>query len=204
MSSRVGLAAAVALLAVVWVLMPTLRRQIDDLMVPRVEVAAADVRLSERGGVRSFDGRPFSGLVVERDSARVVRSVKPYLDGRLHGTMRAWYADGARELERPYRRGVKVGRHVGFWPEGTRRFEYEFVGGESHGVARDWFADGTLFKEFHYRNGREAGSQRMWYEDGSIRANYVMRDGRRYGLMGSKACQPKAPKLAAEASAVSL
>lgn len=45
------------------------------------------------------------------------------VDGQPDGVEILWYEDGRPESLRVYRNGHKVGRHYGWWPDGTPRFD---------------------------------------------------------------------------------
>jgi hypothetical protein len=127
-------------------------------------INADDDGLGYMHGRIAHNGVLFTGVIVER------------------------YESGAVRSERSYRDGLEHGRHIGWWPNGDRAFDYTYRDGLMEGVAREWFEDGTPFRVFTYRAGHEEGQQQMWYADGSLRASYVVRDGRRFGLLGSKGC----------------
>ena len=91
--------------------------------------------------------------------------------------------------ERQYKQGLKVGRHRGFWRDGSLKFEYNYNDkGMYHGSFKEWYRNGQQLREFNYIEGKENGAQKMWLMNGNIRANYVVKDGERYGLIGLKKC----------------
>jgi antitoxin component YwqK of YwqJK toxin-antitoxin module len=103
-------------------------------------------------------------------------------------TDRTFYANGQIAEQRSWIGTRAEGVQHGWWPNGTRRFDYTYHEGVMNGVAREWYPSGALFTEQHYAEGHEAGLQRMYWEDGRTRASYVIRGGRRYGLLGAKGC----------------
>lgn len=99
-----------------------------------------------------------------------------------------WYSNGQIMERRYYVEGKKVGVHMGWWPNGNKRFEYHYSEDMYHGKVREWYENGQLYKRFHYKDGHEEGFQQMWKPDGRIAANYEVRNGRKYGLTGVKNC----------------
>ncbi len=156
--------------------------------VPEVRIGADDPRIAYRGDRLLLGRAPFSGWLVERYDGGPIKSLTPYLDGRVEGTMIGWYTDGVRMFERSYSAGRREGLHVGWWENGRLRFRYRFHGDLQQGLSEELYEDGRPRRLFHYRDGAEEGSQRMWDEDGALYANYVVIAGRRYGSIGSKPC----------------
>jgi hypothetical protein len=161
----------------------------------RTPLPSTDARLVRVAGAWRFEGRPYSGRMVEAlpDGGRIERAI---VDGWAQGEERTWYPDGALRAIRYYAHGAKVGVHRGWWPDGTPQFERRFAHGRPDGLARTWYANGQLFDEHRYVAGQEAGPQQLWFADGRVRASYEIRDGRRYGSIGSKPCASDAPAAA--------
>lgn len=160
------------------------------------EVSLDDPQLRRQAGVLYFQNQAYSGALVQRNAEGKLLRRQSYQQGRLHGVDYEWHANGQLSSERHYWQGRKVGRHQGWWPDASPRFDYQFQDGEFHGVVRSWFADGQLAEERHYSSGHETGSQRSWFADGRVRANYWYRDGRRYGSIGVKLCASESLRLA--------
>ncbi len=153
-----------------------------------VSLEASDSRVQRVHGMLLFEGRPFTGAVLEHDSAGATVSRSKYRDGRRDGESLGWYADGRPMYRRAYARDRETGTHTGWWPDGSVHFIYRYRDGRLEGTAREWFPNGQLYREFNYRAGQEEGAEKMWYPDGLQRANYVVHDGRRFGLPGTKGC----------------
>lgn len=66
------------------------------------------------------------------------------------------------------RRGRRVGRWEGAWPDGSRRFEAEYVEGKRQGVVRTFAPEGTTLTECSYRNNQRAGRWRQWFPSGAL------------------------------------
>ncbi len=156
--------------------------------VPQRQLRHDDLSLKRKNGRLYQDSSLYSGYLMEYFDEGSPKRLTPYLAGKMHGLVRAWYQNGALRQERLYWQGKREGVHRGWWEDGTAQFEYHFNKDLHEGRAREWFADGSLYRESHYARGQEEGSQRMWRPDGSLRANYVVRDSRRYGLLGAKPC----------------
>lgn len=138
----------------------------------------------------SRDGATERLVRVERWENGTKKAEVPLLNGRFHGTVRAWYPGGSPMWTRTYVRGVEQGEHQGWWPDGTLKFSYSYVKGVREGESREWHANGRLFHLATYRGGHEEGRQRSWDADGTPRAAYDVVNGRRYGTIGTMGCTP--------------
>jgi antitoxin component YwqK of YwqJK toxin-antitoxin module len=147
-----------------------------------------DASLRVVNGIWSRNGAPFTGTLTDRDPSTGERMETPIVDGRVHGTDRAWFANGQRMYERRFEQGRESGVHEGWYADGRQHFRYTYVDGVLEGRSLEWYPNGAMYRDFTYRAGHEEGPERMWFPNGTLRANYVVRSGRRFGLPGSKGC----------------
>lgn len=99
-----------------------------------------------------------------------------------------WYNDGQLMERRCYKDGRRNGLHEGWWPDGSKKFEYHYHNDAYNGEVVEWYEDGQMYRRMNYKDGHEDGRQQMWKPDGRIMANYEMKNGRKYGLAGVKNC----------------
>jgi antitoxin component YwqK of YwqJK toxin-antitoxin module len=156
---------------------------------PRL-IEVGGVNVVQRGGVWRLDGRPFTGLLIDREQPGAMRMAVHLVDGLPDGREWRWYGSGALESVRHYAGGRKVGFHRGWWPDGTRRFEGDYRADGFHGRYRAWYTNGRLADLRTFADGREAGLQQSWTVDGVLFLNYEVRNGRRYGSVNAKPCIP--------------
>ncbi|CAZ97394.1 hypothetical protein Q4603_20625 [Zobellia galactanivorans] len=156
----------------------------EDLVVDK---ASAELELVN--GVLYYQGKPFNGLLVSKYDASTFKMKSEYVEGRKQGYEKQWYPNGQLSQSRMYSEGIKTGKHLAWWEDGTPKFIYRFnEKGEYDGNRKEWYRNGNLILDFNYSNGKEAGSQRMWTDNGKIRANYTVKNGDRFGLIGLKKC----------------
>ena len=134
------------------------------------------------------EDKKFCGTVYKLYPNLDTAFIGKYVNGLEHGLHKKWYPNKQLLESRLYSLGKKIGKHVGYWEGGNKKFEYNFKNGEHDGILIEWYQGGQPYKAFHYKNGYEDGSEKMWWENGTIRANYVVKNGRRYGLIGLKLC----------------
>jgi antitoxin component YwqK of YwqJK toxin-antitoxin module len=143
--------------------------------------------LAEVNGVVRYGGRPFSGIVVEREGDHVLSRTR-YRDGEADGLAEGFYPDGRCRYQKLFRRGRREGTHRGFWPSGEVQFVHRYEHDLLEGEQAAFFEDGAPAELRHYRDGREEGQQRFYDRKGTVIANYTFVNGRRYGIVGRFDC----------------
>lgn len=140
-------------------------------------------------GVLYYQKNIFNGLLVSRYDDASFKMKLQYVNGRKDGYEKQWHLNGELSQSRLYSHGIKIGNHLGWWEDGTQKFDYHYnEKGEYNGNRKEWYKNGQLVRDFNYSNGKEIGSQRMWTDSGKIRANYEVKNGERFGLIGLKKC----------------
>ena len=140
-------------------------------------------------GVLNYKNTHFDGLLIAKYDDASYKLKLQYKSGRKNGYEKQWYPNGQLSQSRSYFKGIKVGNHLGWWEDGSQKFNYHFnKKGEYNGSRKEWYKNGQLVRDFKYSNGKEIGSQRMWSDNGKIRANYEVKNGERFGLIGLKKC----------------
>ena len=124
-----------------------------------------------------------SELINGMDMQRFIRT------NQFSGTITVMYMDGITiKSKRKYVKGKKNGTHLGWWPDGTKRFHFTFRNDLSNGKHSQWHQNGQLFTLKQFNNGLEQGRQKAWDIDGELMYNYIYNDGRKYGIQGSVLC----------------
>lgn len=162
----------------------------NDYAIPTdtVTFSATDTAFSQLNGCQNYKGMPLSGVLVSTDPATGLTEISSYLKGWQEGkTLRNYTATGKAESLRWYRHGEKDSTHIGWWPNGNKRFEYRFDSGQYNGTAKEWYETGELFKAIEYKNGLELSGQ-GWRPNGKLFLNYAVRNGRYYGRANGKMC----------------
>lgn len=165
------------------------KHAVKPVVIPDVFINATDKGLIQREGYLYYQGKKFSGRMVELYPNGDTALLFPYYNGKEEGWCRKWYEGKKLMEERFYSTGRKEGVHKAWWPGGQSKFEYHFSNDEHDGEVKEWYSNGKLYRLFHYQNGQEEGRQQMWWEDGKLRANYVVKDGEQFGLIGRKLCK---------------
>lgn len=162
---------------------------LGDISIPDVEVYALNTDIDINNGALYYKGVPYSGVYIVKFKNDSIKSKSQYFKGKKEGYANKWYADGEKYEQRYYSNGYKVGKHIGWWNSGIKKFVYHFNElGQYQGSLTEWYGNGQVFREFNYVNGRESGAQKAWKANGSIKANYEVVNGERFGLIGLKKC----------------
>ena len=90
--------------------------------------------------------------------------------------------------KRKYVKGKKNGIHLGWWPDGTKKFHFTFRNDLSIGKHSQWHQNGKIFSQKQFKNGLEQGEQKAWDMNGDLMYKYIYNDGRKYGIQGSVLC----------------
>lgn len=156
-------------------------------------VAAEGLIAEETPGLRNVQGvlihrgKPYSGHVIKREGERIVART-PYVQGKQHGLVEAWYPDGSLRHRRLYLRGHREGTHHGYWPDGSVQFVHHYSDDLFEGEQVAYYKNGVQSELRHYRAGHEDGQQRFYDGSGRLIANYTFRKGKRYGIVGRFDC----------------
>ena len=141
-------------------------------------------------GITYFNQQPFSGIGSDSYGNNQKQLEINYRDGKKHGEIYSWYPSGQIKEEGVYKKGKKIGIHLGFWANGNLRFKKNFNLGLLGGEQNQWHKNGILARLSNYSEGKEQGQKKGWRNNGDLRYNYQMINNRRYGFMGSKTCVP--------------
>jgi hypothetical protein len=76
-------------------------------------------------GLFLLNGRPFSGVTIDRGSDGQKVCEVPFVNGREHGIARSWYPDGRLKGESPYKNGMLHGTRREFYEDGSLESEEE-------------------------------------------------------------------------------
>ena len=125
-----------------------------------------DQLLQKDQGIIYYDNIPLSGIVNSQYPDNKTKSKKTYKSGKLNGPYTEWY------------------------PNGKIRYTKNFKDGLQEGEQREWYWDGTIARIMKFQAGKQQGDQIGWKENGDLRFKYTYVNGKRYGIMGSKLCQP--------------
>lgn len=135
-----------------------------------------------------------SWMLRDRDGGRRVAG-NLAADGP-HGWWAVYYENGRSAVEGRCQHGWKVGAWQSWWPDGTRRAEWQYAPPEPSdadqpardtgssvlsGPVRVWWPNGQLRCAGQYRQNQEEGNWTFWDESGREVASGPFRDGVRHG-----------------------
>lgn len=157
--------------------------------VPDIQIDGESASLSRNYGLQLFNKTPFNGYIVRYSEVGQLLSKEGFFHGKREGASKSWDENGRLIEIRYYSENRKTGRHLGYFPNGQKKFEYHFQDDLPIGTHKEWLENGQLYALSSYNeNGQPEGEQKLYFPSGKIRANYVIENGRRYGLLGAKGC----------------
>ena len=71
-----------------------------------------------------------------------LKSVAPYIAGKVHGKQIKWYRNGQIESEETYKDGIKFGLHTFWYTNGQKRTQGKYKDGKRDGLWTEWSKDG--------------------------------------------------------------
>lgn len=110
------------------------------------------------------------------------REIGEYLDGRRHGEVVAFYADGSIQLQGRFERGEPIGEVVHHYEGGAGpALQQNVVGGRLEGPRKTFDEHGNLRALTHHRNGQLHGEETRWHANGRLEVAGLWQAGRRVG-----------------------
>jgi hypothetical protein len=129
-----------------------------------IDGAVPDIELEHDGEITLFEGKPFSGVGVDRFSGRVF--LTNYKDGKEDGPSTSWYENGQKYFEIHYKDGKRNGLDTKWYENGMKQSETHYKDGEPDGLHTAWYSNGRKRGEKHFKDGKEDGLWTEWDEDG--------------------------------------
>jgi antitoxin component YwqK of YwqJK toxin-antitoxin module len=90
-----------------------------------------------------YEGRPFTGTLVDTNDQGIVVGELTVTDGVPDGYQRGWYQDGRRHFDIPLVAGGPVGTSRRWYPNGRLAQEKQFTDDGDLIAIRRWAEDGT-------------------------------------------------------------
>ena len=87
-----------------------------------------------------------SETVVRNETVYKINSETPYT-----GKLFSLYKSGQKQSESTFGQdGERIGKHIEWYENGQKQFEYTYRDGKRHGVSREWRQNGAMMREVHY------------------------------------------------------
>ena len=171
------------------------KHTIQPVAIPKTELLADNKGFGWQQDILFFEGKPYSGYVLEKYPSGQKAYQNGYFKGKLEGEHSKWFENGAKMEVRHYAENRKIGTHEGWYENGQKRYEYFIENDIPIKTHREWYSSGQLYSLFNYDNqGQPEGVQKIWFATGQVKANYVIKNGRRFGFLGAKGCMGEGEK----------
>jgi len=153
------------------------------------EIDSKDARLSSATGRLTYEGKPFTGVLVSRNVDAVER--KSYREGIEDGMYTLHATHGVLLEERLMRNGIKHGMHRKWHENGKPFVTQEFDNGKNVGEFVVTLADGKPSEYKRFTSEGQILVHKLWRASGQIYINQsfdVDSQPNGAGLPGSKLC----------------
>jgi len=159
---------------------PTTRKKIIEQALDSDKVKT---RRAEGGWLTYslINDKPYTGWVKEMSYGGYI--LRPYIEGKLHGPVAAWYKTGQKRYETTYVENRAQGRSTGWFKNGQEEYVTHWVKGEKHGPETKGDAGGNLVSETKLENGKMEGLEIHWHKNGQKRRETNYKDDKRHGRM---------------------
>lgn len=168
---------------------PICRYLLTLLLLGRVGVATAGSP-SKHAAVLTQDGKPYTGIVLEKYPDGSVYRETNYRDGLKHGPEKEYSLAHTLTALWMYQNDKKQGTQQGWFAEGQRKFLYHYQNGLLEGLQTEWHLNGGVFRQQVFEHGTET-DRKILFQTGEVHSNVKKRDGRTYGRDGGELCFDK-------------
>lgn len=156
---------------------------------PNLVVVAKDsLKLIPAEGIVYYQNKPFTGISLGRYPSGQEAVSLQYSNGIRDGKYIKWFADGTISYISEYKNGKQEGTAKSWWNNGNLRSQSRYISGIGQGQQTQWYKSGVKFKVMNLTDGKEEGIQTSWRENGKIYNNYEARNGRIFGLKRAALC----------------
>lgn len=108
-----------------------------------------------------------------------------FFQGRLHGPVRVWHANGQPWIFCHFYRDYKQGTCQWWYDNGQKQREASFRDDDRHGLERVWFEHGQPLSQCTFVRDVPEGRCVRWYATGQRLWDRFYRDGKPHGSWGS-------------------
>lgn len=154
---------------------------------PNVFVTEKDSALKNINGTWYYQKQLFNGYILEKEEDKILAKM-PILEGKENGKAIGWYKNGSKKFERNFLNGNREGIHRAWYENGRLAFLYFFHEDKFEGKQMSFFESGHRWQYLNYQNGYEEGKQKTWNDSGRVINNFTVKHGKLYGVIGRYDC----------------
>ncbi|MEE3055454.1 MAG: toxin-antitoxin system YwqK family antitoxin, partial [Planctomycetota bacterium] len=157
----------------------TAQELVTNVVVDAPKVVVDVDHLEERDGLDYFEGKPFTGVAVQKYPNGQKKFEETYKDGKNHGLRTEWYENGQKKEEFTYKDGKRDGPTTGWYENGQKGAEATHKDGNPV-TAIVWKPNGEKCPNTNLMNGN--GIVCIYHENGQKRGEGTFNDGKPHGL----------------------
>jgi antitoxin component YwqK of YwqJK toxin-antitoxin module len=127
---------------------------------PYSQTSIVPSQLVSRGGIKLFEGKPYTGVVLDRFADGSKKMRYSLRDGKVDGVWVEWYQNGPIRFYSEWRDGRGDGPFVYFHETGEVSERVRAIGDVWDGISEGWDRDGAKMFESLYRDGKPVTKRR--------------------------------------------
>jgi len=135
-------------------------------------------QMEERNRVWYFQGRPYTGEVIDYYYSGRKAGEGTFKEGKVNGLRKMYFQNGKTLLERNYSEGIENGLEKEYYEDGTLKQKGEFINGKEEGVWEMFFPNGQVKQRTSFVNGNIEGESTVYYSSGKVLAVEITKDGK--------------------------
>ena len=149
---------------------------VEELLKDAVELSSLEKRYDDDRDSDNLmyqvnESKPYSGWAKTMYDSGQARSLAPYKDGKIHGLITNWHANGQKCAIASMRDGEVPGQFLGNWDRNG-----EPVVPFTDGLFTKWHDNGKMKAEWTFKDGKMNGPSNFWHENGQKQAERVWKD----------------------------
>lgn len=123
-----------------------------------------------KGGIEltAFEGKPFTGFLIENYPNGKPKTWKTIKDGLADGQWQEWLENGKLRYNAYWKEGKGHGLWQYFHDNGVLKYEESYIMDISNGISRSYYENGQLKDDFYWFQGKKQGVWTSYSETGIV------------------------------------
>jgi antitoxin component YwqK of YwqJK toxin-antitoxin module len=144
------------------------------------------VKLQEKNGVYYYEGKPFTGLSLERDDSTKRKKIElNWKDGVLHGPKTTWFQNEKVRQIMHFHMGQRHGEFMTHHENGQLKEKGNYHFDTLHGTSEGFYKNGRKQFVFNYNKGVRDGLNEMFFDNGKPEQKVTFVNGKIHGAFTS-------------------
>jgi len=142
-----------------------------------VEKAKTEVIKKDGQNITTFNGKPYTGYLVESYPNGKPKTWMTMKDGLANGSWQEWLENGNLRYNAYWKAGKGHGLWQYFHDNGILRYEESYIEDVPNGISRSYYNSGHLENDYFWLNGKKQGVWSYYSETGILLKREVYENG---------------------------